>query len=265
MNIRNLALIALAAALVAGNACSNEKGAKDETTAQAQAQTAPQAAPEAAPQPAAGTTLAGTVMETMDAGPYTYVRVEAGGREIWAAANKFQVTVGEQVVVPLDMPMESFHSDTLNRDFPLIYFAGAIAKEGEAKAPVMPAGHPPIAGADAAHGTAPVAPVEPVAGGLTIAEVWAGRSRLADSTVTVRGRVVKFNPGIMGTNWLHLQDGSGSSANGTHDLTVTTPGAATVGDVVTATGAVAVDQDFGAGYSYPVLLREAAIVTQSPL
>jgi hypothetical protein len=261
MNIRNLALIALVAALAAGNACSNEKGAKDDTTVQAQ----PSAAREEAAPAAAGSSFAGTVMETMDAGPYTYVRVEAGGREIWAAANKFQVTVGEQVVVPLDMPMESFHSDTLNRDFPLIYFAGAIAKEGEAKASVMPAGHPPVAGAGAAHGSAPVAPVEPVAGGLTIADVWAGSSRLAGSTVTVRGRVVKFNPGIMGTNWMHLQDGSGSSANGTHDLTVTTPGAATVGDVVTATGAVAVDQDFGAGYSYPVLLREAAIVTQSPL
>ena len=110
-----------------------------------------------------------------------------------------------------------------------------------------------------------MAPVEPVAGGLTVAEVWAGKARLAGSTVTVRGRVVKFNPGIMGTNWMHLQDGSGSAANGTHDLTVTTPAAATVGEVVTATGAVAVDQDFGAGYTYPVIIREAAVVADSPL
>lgn len=256
MTIRTLTVIALATCLVALNACSTEPAAKDDTTAQAQ----PSAAREEAAPAAAGSTFAGTVMETMDAGPYTYVRVEADGREIWAAANTFQVAVGEQVVVPLDMPMESFHSDTLNRDFPLIYFAGAIAKEGEAKAPVMPAGHPPIAGAGVAHGTAPVAPVEPVAGGLTIAEIWAGKSRLAGSTVTVRGRVVKFNPGIMGTNWLHLQDGSGTPTNGTHDITVTSPASAKVGDVVTATGAVAVDQDFGAGYAYPVIIREAAIV-----
>jgi hypothetical protein len=105
-----------------------------------------------------------------------------------------------------------------------------------------------------------VAAVEPVPGGLTVAEIWAGRSRLAGSTVTVRGRVVKFNPGIMGTNWLHLQDGSGTPANGTHDITVTTPANVKVGDVVTATGAVAVDQDFGAGYTYPVIIREAAVV-----
>ena len=258
MTIRSLTLISLAAVLVAISACSTEPAAKDDTAAQAQAP----AAPQAVAQPAAGNTFTGTVVETMEAGPYTYVRVEANGREIWAAANRFAVTVGERVVVPLDMPMESFHSDTLDRDFPLIYFAGAIAREGETTAPAMPAGHPPISGAGAAHGTAPVAPVEPVPGGLTIADVWAGKSRLAGSTVTVRGRVVKFNPGIMGTNWMHLQDGSGSAANGTHDLTVTTPAAVTVGDVVTATGTVAVDQDFGAGYAYPVIIREAAIVAK---
>lgn len=264
MTHRSLTLIALAAALAALSACSTEPAAKDDTNAQIQ----PAAAPEsAAPPPAAGaagSTFAGAVMETMEAGPYTYVRVAANGREIWAAANQFEVAVGEQVVVPLDMPMENFHSDTLDRDFPVIYFAGVIAREGETAAPAMPAGHPPISGTSAAHGTAPVAPVEPVAGGLTIAEIWAGKSRLAGSTVTVRGRVVKFNPGIMGTNWMHLQDGSGSPANGTHDLTVTTPAAAAVGDVVTATGAVAVDKDFGAGYAYPVIIQEAAVVASSP-
>jgi hypothetical protein len=259
MNIRNLALIALAAALAAGNACSNEKGSKDDASTKAQASAAPSpAAPEGVPQPAA-TTFAGKVMETMDAGTYTYVRVASGNREIWAAASHFNVTVGETVVVPLDMAMENFHSDTLNRDFPVIYFAGAISREGEMKPPAMPAGHPPISGG-AVHGGAPVPAVEPVPGGITVAEIWAGRSRLAGSTITVRGRVVKFNPGIMGTNWMHLQDGSGSPANGTHDITVTTPANVKVGDVVTATGTVAIDQDFGAGYVYPVIIREAAVV-----
>jgi hypothetical protein len=255
MNIRNLTLIALAAALTAGNACTNEKATTDDTATPAQAQNAPAAA-----QPAGGT-FAGKVVETRDAGTYTYVRVAAGGQEIWAASSHFAVAVGDEVVVPLDMPMENFHSDTLNRDFPVIYFAGAITREGEARPPVMPPGHPPIAGAGS-HGGAPVAAVEPVPGGLSVAEIWAGRVSLAGSTVSVRGRVVKFNPGIMGTNWLHLQDGSGSPANGTHDLAVTTPANVKVGDVVTATGPVAVDQDFGAGYTYPVIIREAAVVAQ---
>ena len=95
---------------------------------------------------------------------------------------------------------------------------------------------------------------------MTIAEIWAGKSRLADSTVTVRGQVVKFNGGILGTNWIHLQDGSGDPAAGTHDITVTTPANVAVGDVVTATGTLALDQDFGAGYTYPALIKDAAVV-----
>jgi len=261
MKIRNLVLITLAAALVAGSSCSNEKGTGNGSPATAQAP----AAAETSPKPSAGGTFAGKVVETMDAGAYTYVRVAAGGEEIWAASNRFAVAVGEQVVVPLDMPMENFHSDTLDRTFPVIYFAGAIVREGELRPPSMPAGHPPIAGAGSDHSQAPVPAVEPAAGGMTIAEIWAGKDRLAGSTVSVRGRVVRYNPGIMGTNWVHLQDGSGSPANGTHDLAVTTPATVRVGDVVTATGAVSVDQDFGAGYTYPVMIREAAVVADSLL
>jgi predicted small lipoprotein YifL len=57
-------------------------------------------------------------------------------------------------------------------------------------------------------------------GGQTVAEVYAGKDALAGKPVTVRGKVVKLNTGIMGRNWLHVRDGSGTE--GTNDLTVTT-------------------------------------------
>jgi hypothetical protein len=100
----------------------------------------------------------------------------------------------------------------------------------------------------------------PPPGGTTIADVWAKRTALAGTSVSVRGKVVKFNGGILGKNWLHLQDGTGDAAAKTNDLTVTSMATASVGDVVTATGVVAVDKDFGAGYAYPVILEDAQIV-----
>jgi len=256
--IRRIMLMSvLNAAVAVAIACSGQPSSQQDAPPPQ-----PEAAAPAAQQAEPVNTLSGTVVETMEAGPYTYVRVEtADGTEIWAAANRFEVAVGDKVVVPTDMPMESFHSDTLDRDFDLIYFAGRIAHEGEMAPPEMPSGHPPVAGAAAAHGAeAPQAMVEPAPGGVTIAEIWAGKNRLADSTVTVRGQVVKFNGGILGTNWIHLQDGSGSPSAGNHDITVTTPAMAEVGDVVTATGQLVLDQDFGAGYSYPVLIKDAAVV-----
>ena len=46
-------------------------------------------------------------------------------------------------------------------------------------------------------------------GGKTIAEVYAEAGALKDQRVKIRGKVVKFSGGIMGKNWLHIQDGTG--------------------------------------------------------
>jgi len=209
-----------------------------------------------------GGSVTGTVAETMDAANYTYVRVKTTGGDIWAATGQFKVAVGDRVTVPLEMPMQNFHSQALKRDFPVIYFAGRILKEGE-KAPVaqptMPPGHPPTGGVAARPAATVTEPISPAPGGVTVADVWARRASLAGKQVTVRGKVVKFNAQIMGRNWLHIQDGSGKAEDKTHDLTVTTSAEVKVGDVVMVTGKVAVDKDFGAGYAYPVIVEDAVV------
>jgi len=73
----------------------------------------------------------------------------------------------------------------------------------------------------------------------------------------VRGKVVKVNNGVMKRNFLHIQDGTGKQ--GSNDLTVTSQETAEIGDEVVVTGKLAVDKDFGAGYTYPILLEEAHI------
>jgi hypothetical protein len=203
--------------------------------------------------------VTGTVVETLDASNYTYVRVKTESGEIWAASNTFKVAVGDRVVVPLDMPMPNFHSQSLNRDFPLVYLPTSIAREGDAAAPPMIAAHGSAGGQGA---SAPAAPAPPEliplpAGTSSIADVWARRKTLAGKKVTVHGKVVKFNGGILGRNWLHLQDGTGKPAEGTNDLAVTTSAVLKVGDIVTMTGTVGIDKDFGAGYVYPVILESA--------
>jgi hypothetical protein len=70
---------------------------------------------------------------------------------------------------------------------------------------------------------------------------------------------VKFTPAVMGKNWIHLRDGTGSDADGTNDLTVTTQAEAKVGDVVLVKGIVRTDVDLGSGYAYKVLIEEATL------
>lgn len=203
----------------------------------------------------------------MNSGGYTYARLSAGGKDTWIAGTEFGLKVGDQLAATVDMPMENFRSRTLNREFPLIYFVRDVALNGRALPAASPASAdaPPMVGshggARTSAGTAPqlIEPIVPAPGGLKVADVWARRAALSGKAVMVRGKVMKANYEIMGTNWYHLQDGSGIVADGTHDLAVTSSARASVGDVVTMSGVLATGKDFGAGYSYEVIVEKAEI------
>ena len=45
----------------------------------------------------------------------------------------------------------------------------------------------------------------------TVGQVYADRATLKGKEVVIRAKVVKVNAGIMGKNWVHLRDGSGSA------------------------------------------------------
>lgn len=205
----------------------------------------------------------GTVAETMNSGGYTYARLQAPGKEdVWIAAREFQTAQGDRLTVGLDMPMQNFESKTLKRTFPLVYFVGGVTRDGQRlDAPAGMPGEPAALMTSHAPAAAPVTvePVAPAAGGIAIADVWAKRTALAGQTVTVRGKVVKLNEQILGRNWIHLQDGSGSAESRTNDLTVTTADAVKLGDVITVAGVLAIDKDFGAGYAYAAILENAKV------
>ena len=213
------------------------------------------------PQQTAATTtvpadgLSGIVRERLDAAPYVYLRIETGSGDIWAAVPADPVEVGSTVTVLNPMQMSNFESKSLQRTFDEVYF-GSL----DAPAAATSTGVNPHAGAVASVALE-VGTVEKAAGAdaRTVAEAWAQRSELAGNTISIRAKVVKYNPGILGSNWLHLQDGSGDAASGSNDITVTTLDEVSKGEVVTVTGVVQVDQDYGSGYRYPLMIVDAKI------
>jgi len=72
--------------------------------------------------------VSGTVVETMNAGGYTYVRLENKGLEAWAAVPETQVKVGEEVEIAKGMVMTNFSSKSLGRTFSAIVFSQRIIK-----------------------------------------------------------------------------------------------------------------------------------------
>lgn len=91
----------------------------------------------------------------------------------------------------------------------------------------------------------------------TVEAVYMEKTALNGKQVSVRGKVVKVNNGIMKRNFLHIQDGTGKKD--TNDLIVTSKQTAEVGDDITVTGTVVLDTDFGFGYKYPLLVEKSSI------
>jgi len=260
-------------------ACSQEKPKEQASTTPQTAQQQPELGTPPPPPPAAPVT--GKVLETMDAAGYTYLNVETDGGSKWVAVNQTPVKVGEEVTFMDGMVMQNFFSKTLDRTFPEIVFSSGLVGKDATPPPMGPQG----SGADsfsqavsseggsaAATGAAmmtgskkaivPFAEikVEKAQGdnSYTVGEIFSKAAELNGKTVVVRGKVMKVSPRIMGRNWIHLQDGTGSPDNNTHDLVITTSQEPQADwDVITMEGILAANKDFGSGYTYAVIIEDA--------
>ncbi len=200
--------------------------------------------------------MSGVVVETMNASGYTYVSVKSpDGQILWAAGPKTSLSKGQTVTFNQGTIMKGFKSPTFNRTFKTIYFTTAFQVLGKPQS------------AQNTQKTNTETQVKPsnnklpnIANGeYSVEQLFAQSNALSGKQVVFRGKVVKFNAGIMGKNWLHIQDGSGTAANKNHDITVTTDANVAVGDNVVVKGTMVTNKDFGAGYSYIVIIENADI------
>jgi DNA/RNA endonuclease YhcR with UshA esterase domain len=207
-----------------------------------------------APIPPASNIVRGEVLEVQDVAGYTYLRLKTKDGETWAAVSKAPAKKGAQVTIENVRVMNNFESKSLKKTFPTILF-GSLGGAGAGND--MAAAHSGVA-RTTDSGDIHV-PKASGANARTVAEIITKGAEMKDKPVLVRGKVVKYSPEIMGKNWIHLRDGSGSAADNTNDLIVTTMNQAKTGDVLTVKGVVRTNKDFGSGYSYKVLIEEATL------
>jgi hypothetical protein len=224
----------LAAALAAAAGCQNKSG---------------DAAAEIA-----GHSVSGVVLEKIDADPDTYLRLQTGQGEAWAKIPLTGLVIGSSVNVIQAQEVRRWESPKLQRTFDTLYIGRldfqahpiphGEARDGATMHQNMPQamGHPSQIGA----ATIPKIDKAPGADGRTIADIVANASSLQGKPVSVRGLVVRATPGlrvpnVVGGTWIHIQDGSGDPAAGTHSLTAATDEAVKVGDVILLRGTVKID------------------------
>ena len=241
--MKSISYLVLALALLTG--CNNAKVKKTENKPSDHASMPAPAAP------VMHTVVAKDVIQTTG---YTYLLLTEEGKEYWAAVSRFDAVKGKTYYYNNGMEMQNFKSKELNRTFESIQFIQEFSDQPikeKVQAPLTTKGRQSVDKVDGIK-------VEPVAGGVKLADLFANKANYAGKKVKVTGQVVKFSPEIMSKNWIHLQDGSES--NGSYDLTITTLETVEVGKVVTLEGVLAVDKDFGYGYKYDLILEESKVV-----
>lgn len=196
------------------------------------------------------------VEEVLQTSQYTYIMAKQDKKEAWLAVSSMIVETGATYYYQDGLLMTDFNSKELDRTFDEIFFVNELftsppAKKEEVK--IDPANHTGVVPSEKHEVNIPV-----VEGGISISELYSNKESYAGKKVKVSGEVVKFNPEIMGVNWIHLQDGT--DYEGKFDLTITSALAVAVGDIVTFEGVVVLDKDFGYGYFYDLLLEEGVIV-----
>jgi hypothetical protein len=194
------------------------------------------------------------VDEVQQGTTYTYLKVTENNSEYWVATAKAMFSPGETLYYEGGLEMKNFESKELNRTFDSLILVQEFSRQpgNVASSSTMPKEYDHSKGTTTEKQDVNVKPVE---GGISIAELYANKDKYNGQTVKVSGKVTKVNTGIMGKNWIHIQDGTSDGDN--YDLTITTEDIAQDGAIVTFEGKIALDKDFGAGYTYSVIMEDA--------
>lgn len=213
-----------------------------------------------------------SVLEVIQVENYTYLRVKEGEKELWIAVPAIEVKPGEILYYASGMLMTKFESKELKRTFDNILFVDKISKDQTAFEPkkdtavALPPNHVNISNSvqnTPAMGSSKDSikqniKIEPAKNGISIAELLKNPKAYEGKTIIVKGKVTKYIAGVMGKNWVHIQDGT--DYKGKFELVITTSAELKDGETATFEGSITLNKDLGYGYFYEILLEDAKLI-----
>ncbi|NNL90857.1 MAG: hypothetical protein HKO66_01360, partial [Saprospiraceae bacterium] len=193
------------------------------------------------------------VLEVLPTEKYVYLNVKEIGQDkkeddlFWIASLKQEVQIGEKYTYKGGLLKTNFESKEHNRIFDKVYLVSNLiplngAKQAAVKKP---------------KSTAPTSNQNvDVEGSITIADLIKNADKYEGQTVQLSGTCKKINPNIMNRNWIHLIDGTMDD----YDLVITSNTMVPEGHFVTLKGTLNRNVDFGAGYTYDIIIENAELV-----
>jgi len=199
------------------------------------------------------------VKEVLETTQYTYFKGIVSGAELWFAVGKTNVETGKSYYYKNPLEMQSFKSKELDRTFDYILFLNSIQDNPDFSAQTSTTNAMGNTMGNKKNELVKESElkIEHTNGAISIGELFENKAKYEGKVVTLKGKVVKFNPQIMKTNWIHLQDGTEFDKQ--FDITVTSDAVVTLGDIITIEGVVTLNKDFGAGYKYDVIVENGQI------
>ena len=199
------------------------------------------------------------VEEVVPTSKYVYALVSEEGRSFWIATGKKELKKGETYFYNESVLKTQFESKEHNRIFDTLYLVTTLIPEEH--------GNEMHGFSTASLGEEELLNLEKslldqddstavFAGRIKIADLVDNPEKYEGKRVEFTGTCTKVNPGIMGRNWIHLQDGSTDD----FDLVITSTESVEKGVEITIRGIVRLEVDFGSGYSYPILLENGKVV-----
>lgn len=200
------------------------------------------------------------VSEVLPSTRYVYLKVKEGQEEFWIATGKMDIKKGGTYFYRGGLLKTDFESEEHNRIFKKIYLvSNLVSKEDHTTLSKIESNNSSVKGEGIAEKEGVPTHTEKEVkhrGSIKIAELLKDPKRYEGHSVEISGTCVKTNPSIMGRNWLHLQDGSKDD----YDLVVTSNTLVPEGSDITVRAVVALNKDFGAGYTYALILENGTLV-----
>lgn len=200
--------------------------------------------------------------EIIQASDYTYLRGKDNDKEVWIATEIATFAAGKTYYYKSGMEMKNFESKQLNRTFETLILVdklsedqGTFSKPAATNQDIENFDHKQVIQKEAGS-TEPIK-ITPEKGCITVKELFTNKDKYKGKKIRVKGKVTKYNEGIMNKNWIHIKDGT--DFNGKNDLTATSLAACKVGDIVIIEGSITVDKDFGYGYFFEIIMEDAGI------
>lgn len=194
------------------------------------------------------------VEEVQPSSKYLYLRVKEGDASYWMATGPSEVAVGEVYYYNEALVKTNFESKELRKVFDTLYLVTQLVPEAHGKnlKPKGKVAPPPKGDASAGKKEGFHSPLgSGIVKKTSISNLLDNAGEFEGKLVEIKGECTKINTGILNRNWIHLQDLDEKDKK----LVLTSTEEVIPGEVVTFRARVALNKDFGAGYTYEVLLE----------